>query len=85
MEKLGFAVLVAGILGAGLYFGGYIGGDVDVNLTEKGKQTVTDSLESTRQGINDGLKKMQEGVNEGLESMKVEQAPQIKKRSPEAK
>ncbi len=51
MKTLGFVVLVAAVIGAGLYFGGFIQGSADLEVTNKGQAA-----------FNKGLSKVQEGA-----------------------
>lgn len=83
MKTFGIICAVALGLGSVLYFGGYVDGKVDAALTQKGKQTVANSLESMRTGVNDGLKSLTVKVNEGLENVKIQNAPQINSKTPQ--
>lgn len=67
MKAFGYAVLAFTVVGAFLYFGGYVGGSADVTLTQKGRATVSDALKSAQEGVSAGLQKAQEGVNAGLQ------------------
>lgn len=51
MKTFGFVVLVAAIIGVGLYFGGLIQGSADLEVTSKGQET-----------YNKGLIKVQEAA-----------------------
>ena len=57
------AVLAAGIGGVA-YYQGWIGGRAEVSVTDKGRQALSDGLESTRQGISSGLQKAAESVKQ---------------------
>ncbi len=76
-KMIGIVTVVALGVGGVLYAKGYIGGSAKVEVTQQGRQALSDGLESARQGVNNGLKSAQEGLNTGLEGLKVEAAPQI--------
>lgn len=58
MKTFGFLAASALVFGAALYFGGYVGGSVDVNMTDKGRSTVNSGLQSAKEGLNSGLEHM---------------------------
>jgi len=45
MKYLGYLVLVAALVAAGAWYGGYLNGDVDVQLTDKGRDTYNQGVE----------------------------------------
>ena len=51
------SVAVAVSLGI-LYGMGYVGGEVDVSLTQKSRQAITESLDSVKQKLNSSLENM---------------------------
>lgn len=52
-------VSVAVAVSLGILYGmGYVGGSVDVNLTQKSRQAITESLDSVKQGLNNSLENM---------------------------
>ena len=55
MKAFGFAIVAAAAIGAGLYFGGFVGGNVDVELTQQGRDTYNRGVDSVAEGIQ-GLK-----------------------------
>lgn len=61
------SVTVAVSLGI-LYGMGYVGGSVDVTLTQKSRQAITESLDSVKQGLNNSLENMK--VNTEAEAQK---------------
>lgn len=75
MRTLGIVTLVALGLGAFAYFGGYMDGDVDVQITDKGRQAVSSGLEATRNGINSGLGAAQKQINKGVDHLQKKSTP----------
>ena len=73
MRTFGILVLVAGGVAAAAYFGGYFNGSVDVQLTDKGRTTV-----------NEGLQSAGSTLNEVLEKAKVDKAPQLSPKAAKA-
>jgi len=76
MKTLGIVTMVALICGAAAYFGGYMDGDINVQITDKGRQAVTDGLEAARNGINSGLGAAQDQMNKGVDHLQSKSATQ---------
>lgn len=69
MKVFGYIMAIAGLVGAGLYFGGYVSGSADVDLTDKGRQTLSEGVDHTREGLDSGLQKVRDGINSGFDSV----------------
>lgn len=67
MKTFGWIVLGTLAVSGTLYFGGFVDGAADVQMTDKGKQAVSDGLDSAKQGAMDGLQYVQDGLNKGLD------------------
>lgn len=52
MRTFGIIVFVAAAVGAGLFFGGFVGGDVDVELTTKGRTTYNQGVDQAQQSLD---------------------------------
>lgn len=61
MKILGFVTFAIVGLGAASYFGGFASGSAEVELTNKGRDT-----------LNQGIGAAQDGLNSGLNRLKIE-------------
>lgn len=52
MKAFGIIVFVAAVIGAGLFFGGFVDGDAKVNVTDKGRQTYNQGVGAAQDGLN---------------------------------
>ena len=70
-KMIGVGVTVAALAGGFLYYKGYIGGSAKVEVTQQGRQALSDGLEATRQGISNGLQSAADSVkNSGTPAQK---------------
>jgi len=51
MRVIGYIVVVAALAVAGLIYGGYIGGDVEAQLTDKGRQTYNQGIDVVQENV----------------------------------
>jgi hypothetical protein len=62
LKVIGAVTLVGGIAFGAAYFGGYVDGKVDAQVTPKGRQAAADGLREVQNGISTGLGKAAEAV-----------------------
>ena len=74
---IGFVTVIGLGVVTAAYFGGYIGGKVDVAATDKGRQAMSDLLDSTKSGISSGIDSLKETVQDGVDAG-VDRLEQVK-------
>ena len=67
MKTIGYIVVAAAILGAGLYFGGYVDGKANVELTEEGRTTYNQGVEKVQEGVGQLKVEAGKGVNAAVD------------------
>jgi hypothetical protein len=55
IKAFGVLVLVGCVAGFALVTGGYLDGDVKVNVTDQGRSTVNSGIDATGRGVTNGL------------------------------
>lgn len=68
MKVIGYIVVVAALVGAGLYFGGYVDGKADVELTEEGRTTYNQGVEKVQEGVGQLKVEAGKGVNAAVDA-----------------
>lgn len=67
MKTIGYIVVAVALLGAGLYFGGYVDGKADVALTEEGRTTYNNGVEKVQEGVGQLKVEAGKGVNAAVD------------------
>ena len=62
LKVIGAITLVGGLAFGAAYFGGYIDGKADVQVTQKGRKAAADTIHSAQEGLSSGLNRAAEAV-----------------------
>ena len=62
LKVIGAVTVVGGLAFGAAYFGGYIDGKAEVQVTEQGRKAASDTLRSAQQGISNGLNRAADAV-----------------------
>jgi hypothetical protein len=73
MKLVGYLSVGMVALGAFLYFGGFVEGDVNARVTSKGRETINAGIEKARDGVNAGLDSLAEKAQANTETTQGQQ------------